>query len=205
MSIITCSLSPNCRLSPCGRHAMIDTVSRICLWHQCECVTCDVTGATMSHIAVSGGCCAATRYYLHHLASTSLAIQIGTTQPSAKVQLWRVDFCFFVILNKIFGQGWWLKICHILKYNSQFLPKSMNSIHYHKVRSGMNAFVTEAQTQWLHLTSELSSEPGSDPGWVTGATVGKNYFSNYKICLTPASSQHLCVLMVSHQADSGRG
>ena len=81
----------------------------------------------------------------------------------------------------------------------------MNSIHYHKVRSGMNAFVTEAQTQRLHLTSELSSEPGSDPGWVAGATVGKNYFSNYKICLTPASSQHLCVLMVSHQADSGRG
>ena len=33
----------------------------------------------------------------------------------------------------------------------------------------MNAFVTEAQTQRLHLTSELSSEPGSDPGWVAGA------------------------------------
>ena len=45
-------------------------------------MTCDVTGATMSHIAGVRGAAAATRYYLHHLASTSLAIHIGTQLKS---------------------------------------------------------------------------------------------------------------------------
>ena len=69
----------------------------------------------------------------------------------------------------------------------------MNSIHYHKVRSGMNAFITKAQTQPVHLSSQPALTSGDCQWWVAGATVGKNYFSNYKIRLAPSQlSAPLC-------------
>ena len=83
----------------------------------------------------------------------------------------------------------------------------MNSIHYHKVRSGMNAFITKAQTPPVQLSSQPALTSGDCQWWVAGLgrLLVKIISPIIKSVWPPASSQHLCVLMVSHQADSGRG
>ena len=66
----------------------------------------------------------------------------------------------------------------------------------------MNAFITEAQTQPMHQhTSELSVltlVTPSEGGWLTLRAVGKNYFSNYKMCLAQRLSAPLCADGISH-------
>ena len=84
----------------------------------------------------------------------------------------------------------------------------MNSIHYHKVRSGMNAFITEQRRHSQQCITPVNSRALWWPRLEVGGSLWEllvKIISPIIKCVWRSVSQHLCVLMVSHQASSGQG